>query len=404
MPKELVIAAACGIYLVLCALLLWPGKAKRVEPGSKLEQIMIGGVFVAFALFALLIGWSVEVVIVIVIVGVACVVSDHNSEKQKKESAERYKQEQEEKIIKQFCDDCKKYGITDLQRLDSEEKKLRLELIEKKCGYSRTDPKIIQGFERMNREQAQRLEEQKQWEQKEFEKLTYYARFHGRNKPVAMFNDLANKLRGRKASYIPTQKESDGAIMAGIASGIGGTVPALMSLSRTAQNNETVRQENDVINALNVELAGRDADARILAGKYEKLAGELAIKLVGGTKQEAFEHLKFSEVHVNASATGSITVDAEVRMDYYAVTVSDKPGFIDGFVIAEIYDGERKIGEAKMVFPAYGSQYYEISPGLGIWTRDGWPVKLKGICLFCGEKGKKYTVKFVPGDLWIMEK
>ena len=32
------------------------------------------------------------------------------------------------------------------------------------------------------------------------------------------------------------------------------------------------------------------------------------------------------------------------------------------------------------------------------------PVPLQGMCLFCGQPGKKYTVKFVPGDLWAMER
>ena len=45
-----------------------------------------------------------------------------------------------------------------------------------------------------------------------------------------------------------------------------------------------------------------------------------------------------------------------------------------------------------------------IFPYIGCSTRyskEG--VILKGMCLFCGEPGKIYTVKFAPGDLWAME-
>ena len=56
-----------------------------------------------------------------------------------------------------------------------------------------------------------------------------------------------------------------------------------------------------------------------------------------------------------------------------------------------------------MIFPAYGSIHFEIMD-YGIRRHLSGPVELEGMCLNCGEQGKEYTVKFRPGDLWIMEK
>ena len=86
------------------------------------------------------------------------------------------------------------------------------------------------------------------------------------------------------------------------------------------------------------------------------------------------------------------------------VTAFDKPGFIDGYVIAELYYGSKKVGEAKLVFPAFGSINFEMNDKGYLRTNPGRSVKLEGICLFCGKQGKTYTVKMAPGDLWIMER
>ena len=114
------------------------------------------------------------------------------------------------------------------------------------------------------------------------------------------------------------------------------------------------------------------------------------------------------------TSAGSITVEAEAAVNG-TVTVFDKPGFVDGFVVAEIYSEKQKVGEAIMVFPVFGSDSYKFRVNEAEdryfarrrTSRDPHyrkeTVKIRGICLNCGEQGKNYTVKFVPGDLWIME-
>ena len=116
---------------------------------------------------------------------------------------------------------------------------------------------------------------------------------------------------------------------------------------------------------------------------------------------------------MKVSQFGSVTVQVSVKADK-DLTIFDKlPAFIDGSVTAEIYDGEEKIGEAVLVFPAFGSMTYRLEEERyrdgyvsvkGLRTERGRTVKLEGMCLNCGEKGKAYTVKLVPRDLWAMER
>jgi hypothetical protein len=200
------------------------------------------------------------------------------------------------------------------------------------------------------------------------------------------------------------QKESDGMFMAGIASGIGGTAPALASLSRTAQNNEAVRAQNQVARDINMAIFQANMRGTTMADEYEKTASTLAVKLVSdASSKKVFQYLKFNRVQAKVTAAGSITVEAEASVEG-EVTAFDKPGFIDGYVIAELYYGSKKVGEAKLVFPAFGSINFEMNDKGYLRTNPGRSVKLEGICLFCGKQGKTYTVKMAPGDLWIMER
>ena len=322
------------------------------------------------------------------------------------------KELEKERKITAFYEECKKYGIQDLKKLDAAGKQ-RVQLIAEKHKVDLSDPKVIQDFNavrgRKEKEAAEEREKKaladKQKDQEQYEKLTRYAQLHGNKKPVAMFRDMAGRLRGDDTPhFLPTQKESDGMFMAGIASGIGGTAPALASLSRTAQNNEAVRAQNQATHDINMMLFQAQMEADERARKYEQEADKMAVKLVSDAPgKKVFQYLKFDRVQTKVTAAGSITVEAEAAVEG-KVTAFDKPGFIDGYVIAELYDGSKKMGEAKLVFPAFGSINFEMTDKGYLRTNPGRSVKLEGICLFCGKQGKTYTVKMAPGDLWIMER
>ena len=330
---------------------------------------------------------------------------------------------EEKQELDRFYEECQRFGIEDWQNPGSEEKKQRVALIAKKHKCNLSDPMFLEQFNALHQQKQREKETAKikadedtrQKEQEQYAKLTHYAKFHGTDKPVTMLRDLAKEAVGGSVPYIPTQKESDGAIMAGIASGIGGTVPALMSLSNTARSNEEVRQQNQAANAVNMLIYQGQVGARERASKYREKADDLAVKLISDMpKEEVFQYLKFTEVQTSVSSVGSITVEAEAAVNG-TVTVFDKPGVVDGFVVAEIFSGKQKVGEAIMVFPVFGSDSYKFRVNEAEdryfarrrTSRDPHyrkeTVKIRGICLNCGEQGKNYTVKFVPGDLWIME-
>ena len=149
------------------------------------------------------------------------------------------------------------------------------------------------------------------------------------------------------------------------------------------------------------------------AYREEKAAEAAEKKRQGQAAEELFARLAFGEPTVKVSQFGSVTVQVSVKADK-DLTIFDKlPAFIDGSITAEIYDGEEKIGEAVLVFPAFGSMTYRLEEERyrdgyvsvkGLRTERGRSVKLEGMCLGCGKKGKEYTVKLVPRDLWAMER
>ena len=104
------------------------------------------------------------------------------------------KQFEKERKVAAFYEECKKYGIQDLKKLDAAEKQ-RVQLIAEKHAVDLSDPKVIQDFntvrDRKEKEAAEKQEKKaladKQTGQEQYEKLSRYAQLHGNKKPVAMF-------------------------------------------------------------------------------------------------------------------------------------------------------------------------------------------------------------------------
>ena len=77
-----------------------------------------------------------------------------------------------------------------------------------------------------------------------------------------------------------------------------------------------------------------------------------------------------------------------LKHSYYIF--EDVKATIDGTILGEIYDGSEKIGAANLVLPLDG-------------IPDTNMVAIKGMCLFCGQPGKHYSLKFDADNLWAME-
>lgn len=354
------------------------------------------------------------------------------------------KQEQEAKI-RAFYDECVQFGLTETGEL-TPDKRQRIELLAKKHNIpfdsSEDLQKVVAQFKPVVEDEQRRAYEAeicklKGQEAAEYKTLTMYANLHGRDKPQTIFHDMSQKeyAFAKSVSYMHTRKESDGAIMAGMAAGIGGPIPALMSLSSTAQHNEAVRAHNEAVNTMNMLYADGVAAATSLGDKYHETELAVATKLVeDGTPGQWMEYLSFKGTKLEVTETGTVIVTTE--MFAKPVTIfGNTPAYLDGSVVANIYDGERRIGQATMVFPAYGTNswvdncfYAKKAEGFthrfkghyvvkydyctGVFERernnkadeDAAPsTSLIGMCLFCGQPGKTYTVQFTPGDLWAIE-
>ena len=333
-----------------------------------------------------------------------------------------------------FYTDCKKHGITDLSRINSPEKRERLKAIVSAHNLTHVDEKELhrifaEGKRLAEGEkqaiQQKSLEKLKSEETERARLLQVYTGLHGRDKPIAMFKDRIkdSERSARRANSMPVHKESDGAILAGIASGIGGTVPALMSLSATEQRNAQAREYNQALAAHAYTMTSLAADdCRTARASLEAVRMKLVSDMPG---TEVIKHLSFTDTKVTVSESGTIRVTTWVRGEDFTI-FDNLPAVADGSVIAEVYDRKKKIGDAVMVFPIYGSDSrysrFQWPPSVidknhFLWAHDCksayWQknrgsskdmLYLEGICLFAGEPSKEYTVKFVPGDLWAIEK
>ena len=126
--------------------------------------------------------------------------------------------------------------------------------------------------------------------------------------------------------------------------------------------------------------------------ELDALINAAKTKLIGKDSPEAcLKALYFEDTRIAISKTGTCTVDTKVglkRSEYYIF--GDVKATIDGTIQGEIYDGNKEIGTANLVLPLDG-------------VPDANMIAIKGICLFCGQPGKKYTVKFNADNLWAME-
>lgn len=230
-----------------------------------------------------------------------------------------------------------------------------------------------------------------------------------------MLNDELSPLKAQinGASLTPPpliskQKESDGMFAAGTAYGIGGVIPAAASLARTEQRNAQIRQANAQIDQINSAIVGAMIEssaaqmriAKRIESFLERFKKGAHAPKVFDSNDAVFPHLHFSTPDITVSRTGTITVKVEVQSDP-DWKMQGKPVVADGSVIAEIYDKDsQKIGEAALVFPVLGtgnSYYLHMVYGE---SKTSTCAKLVGMCLACGKPHGKYTVKFLPGDLW----
>lgn len=356
-----------------------------------------------------------------------------NISKEKKVEADRMA-----KAKRDFYLSCRSARISSEHDLESPEKKQLLQQIANKYNipYSSFD-ELVQLYQdeeqkysaeqhqasiAWQKEHEQEKERQKQRraaklaeEQQQLAVFTRFANDHGAEKTLHMLDAelafLESRIQDSMTSppaMLSKQKESDGMFAAGTAYGIGGVIPAAASLARTEQKNAQIRQANAQIDQINSALVGAvavaNADRMRCAARMKNFRNDFFKKCslfqIDESTETIFSHLKFSHTESIVSETGSITVKTKVSTDG-KIRAFGKAAYADGSIIAGIYSGGVKIGEATLVLPILGTGNLHYRKRVLGWQGNDESIELSGICLSCGAVPTlSYTVRFAPGDLW----
>lgn len=331
---------------------------------------------------------------------------------------ELVKKDEEAKRIA-FYEECKKSGI---KSCDNPKDLQKATLIAQRLGLKYTDITELFTESKQHKEETDKKEEEdrireenkieKEKEESTFAELIRYAKYHGREKRIAILTDRYNQLKESaevlenfsrvvmSASQL-REEESDWAVMGGIASAIAGPAAgmavALDNQMKTEQENAKIRAQNEknkevFAPAIHTAYMG-SLKKDMVAGEMKKQIESAKVKLVADdSTEDCFKRLEFGEPKIVVSKRGTCTVSTMVSVKAFKI-FDDVPAVVDGSIIAQIYDGDNMIGTAQMVFPLNGA---------------GRNVKLTGMALCCAKKDSspehEYTVKFQPGDLWAMEK
>jgi len=344
-------------------------------------------------------GWIFVFIILIIIFAIVMAKEKENSNKEKINK-------KDSKI--KFYRECVHEGISSF---DTEKNMQKAGLIAQKykLEFSSIEQLYLESKELNDKaceiEKAAINQKKQSEETNELRKLERYSEYYGRDKRVAMLTEKyaeASRAVGSGGGVTnmlissTTQKEMDWAVHGGIASGIAGPAAGVATAMDIQQKNAQIRQQNKENRE---KLAPVIATAMMVEKEMERDAKRLEYaldaaktKLVSNmSADECLSRIDFSDTTFEVAETGSITVTANAKLKTDFCIFDDVEAVIDGTVIAQIYDGNSLIGEAKMVLPVYGLKSNSYSP-------------LKGMSLSCGVKGKPYLIFFKPYKLWAMEK
>ncbi|RHO57513.1 hypothetical protein DW094_02235 [Ruminococcaceae bacterium AM07-15] len=364
------------------------------------------------------------------IFAIACFVAGMVYDEKKKKKVERQRELDRPKNEALFFDRCVEKGIFTISDNLGIKEEVRKTAIE--CNLLPTDTYLLSGKDQVmlgdvfqikkesDEGRKKNRNKQKEIEKAEWAELTAYADLPPEDKLQTMAADEIRRLRGGPSpKLLQTKKTSDGMILAGTAAGIGGPIPALASLSRTAERNAQIEAYNQGVNAVNAMVISVGMNARTAAGKTEEMAKRFSSKKIADLpKEKILEYLHFDEINVapysyNSEEYKTGTLAVTVEMDPASIKIGDTSYFVDGSLTAEIFDGAKKVGEATLVLPMCGSSldnHYLSLPYVKLSDRER-VIKLKGICLYCKAAENKswseldkWKVKIVPGKyLWAME-
>lgn len=316
---------------------------------------------------------------------------------------------QEKAMQRLFYDKCLEFKLTSISTATDVEK---AKTIAESVGVPAKVMEDIAAY--FNEMKAELKREQKQADQdaenaqREKEKalhaeLTRFASYQGKEKRIAMLE--AERIRYLQESdrYTKTsdavmslgqQKEIDWATRGGIVSGIAGGAAGVSAAVDAQMKNAEIRANNQrnlqAMAPVYTDLMLKSGSALKQAKIYAKYIELTKTKIVSKVPAEKLmKNLTFTEPEITVSSTGAINLELKVNCKETPMILGTVKGAIDGTVIAQIYQGDRLVGEADLVFPLWG---------VGSSTHT-----VQGMCLSGGKSGVKYRVEYKPRHLWEIE-
>lgn len=315
-------------------------------------------------------------------------------------------------LAEKFYDECVKNKVTNLSR-DADRQRLHL-LVESKPEFKLpgVNPEAMFQAGKERKEQAKQAEQEKkradvraselkrEAEEKKLAEMPPRAKRVYRTEQAVKAAEAhadtvlrAGGAVGALSKALQT-KENDPSIYAGIASGIGGVVPAAMTASRIERENQEIRARNAAIDAQfdQTRAAAGDALTNALGRAHDlrKIANAAKLKLTDDSRpgMELFAALTLGQPQIEETTTGAVIVSLTASSGQ-SYEFSGVRAVVDGAILADIcrQSGE-VVGLAHLCLP---------TEGLGNKAAD-----LSGICT-ATQAGERYTVKLRPGNLFLIE-
>lgn len=339
----------------------------------------------------------------------------------KKEWAEAAKAKEHRQQLLNFYQMCRKVGINaiqtekDLQNATQIASTMQLGDIDVKSFFLEAATLVWQENQTAERKKQQErelaLNKIRADERAKCEEIEKYAGYSGREKRLAILRDQYKKassnayLMSQAPSVLTTPlvstRDTDWAIHGGIANGLAGPGAGLATAMNIQRQNAENRARADAINSAYVSSLVRSGALEKAAQaekKYKDEAEKLQAQIqeaetaliAEDSPQKCFERLHFDGVRVMVSETGTCSVMASAYLKDNFTIFNNVNATVDGTILAEICDGSRVIGCAKLVLPVWGTSKITAE-------------KLEGMALFCGHSGRDYTVHLKAGNLWAME-
>lgn len=298
--------------------------------------------------------------------------------------------------------ECKKIGVNDLK---TEVNRKKAQMVAKGINFpvnaieEAFEYGLIIDAEKESMKVREELQKKKDKDYQKKERLERFASYSGVAKRRAMLEYRLKKCREElkeneksKNYYSSLGKGADPYIVGGIASAIGGVGAGLYAATETSIKNAQNERDVALVKGMglrqtyNVQSRLCEEEKQIM----DALTG-LGYKLVSEhTSAECFSKLHFYDSKISITEAGSCIIDTDVKTDIFSA-IEGMPTVIDGSVLGKIYNNDRQIGTATLVFGEMGVSWSEKQ-------------HISGIALFCGKQGENYRVEFAPNNLWAMER